>query len=136
MFSIWRYLTKHASEAPHKSTMFFQCYRFKFGQVFVWETTGHIGDYIVLGLENMTTRLVSIPSNNIKTSTISSSANGGHLTWLNLVSAMARHFRKWNACLCGCFSFWNDHITFSFILWYPPNIIIEKNYHHIHFYVV
>lgn len=57
-------------------------------------TTGHIGGYIVLGLENMTTRLVSMPSNNIKTSTISSGVNGGHLTWLNLVAAMGRHFKK------------------------------------------
>jgi hypothetical protein len=40
------------------------------------------------------TRLVSMPSNNIKTSTISSSVNGGHLTWLNLVSAMGGHFKK------------------------------------------
>jgi hypothetical protein len=102
--------------------MFFQCHRFKLGQVFMWETTGHIGGYIVLGLENMTNRLVSMPSNNIKTSTISSSVNVGHLTWLNQVSAMGGHFRKWNAC----FSFWNGHIFFHFLLWYPPNIIIEK----------
>lgn len=31
--------------------------------------------------------------------------------------------RKWNACLCGCFAFWNDHITFSFF------IVISTKYH-------
>jgi len=90
----------------------------------MWQTTGHIGGYILcLGLRTWATRLVSMPSNNIKTSTISSSVNGGHLTWLNLVSAMSGHFRKWNARLCGCFAFWNDHITFSFF------IVISAKYH-------